>query len=404
MNISRLPVCLSLCFMLLAGHIWCEDEKELPKTVSGQLDQIIATYQNDNLIRLVNQIAPLLKRMDTDRQAAADSYLQGKGIPKLGEMVVDARFRLQESHYRGALPKPSFREAMAVSKELHDRIRFAERAFASNRVSEKPLPRVDKLDDYELLIWDLHVLRNQFTNAVKYSRAAKQFLQPFARRIEKEKADFSDDQLKIAETDFTRLTERLNKRLNDINEIEAIFRIYRLEDASAVLSKSTVLRDQLAAAFALEFDMRILENFLTQNANRLETLSREDLRDPNLLDSLRAMTNRVRKENADVIRKAELLYVGMHWWYRGRYGAGPLVRGLLKSPNATRSEEALFPLYMPIRLPRPADPYLESRPALRYERRHHYNWAVEYRPVQSRVSRHSQVTGQTKRPTSRYFY
>jgi hypothetical protein len=66
---------------------------------------------------------------------------------------------------------------------------------------------------------------------------------------------------------------------------------------------------------------------------------------------------------------------------------GPDGYGLLKSPLAMQSPATLFPLFMPIETPSPADPFGGTSaaeaavPQPRFDRRHHYNWMYEYRQL-----------------------
>jgi hypothetical protein len=83
----------------------------------------------------------------------------------------------------------------------------------------------------------------------------------------------------------------------------------------------------------------------------------------------------------DLAPKARLLFEGIYWWSRGRYGLGSDVEGLAKSPAAMRSPEAQFTLQMPAATPKPTDPAgrISAEPVPRFERRHHYLWAWEDR-------------------------
>ena len=75
---------------------------------------------------------------------------------------------------------------------------------------------------------------------------------------------------------------------------------------------------------------------------------------------------------------------GLHYWVRGRYGAGSLTGGLVKATNATDSISSMELLSMPKLRDKPISSYhSEEETTPGYDRRHHYTWAAEYRPART---------------------
>jgi hypothetical protein len=100
--------------------------------------------------------------------------------------------------------------------------------------------------------------------------------------------------------------------------------------------------------------------------------------------SVNAQIARARELADGLSYKAGLFFEGLHWWLRGRYGEGPDVGGLAKSPEALVSDAALFGIYMPTETPQPSDPSdaRVKRATPRFDRRHHYWWTWEDRRLQ----------------------
>ena len=66
---------------------------------------------------------------------------------------------------------------------------------------------------------------------------------------------------------------------------------------------------------------------------------REQLaQDETLLATVEDKVRSARESAGDLTKQARLLYLGMHWWMRGRYGQGPEHARL---PNATLAREEL---------------------------------------------------------------
>ena len=103
---------------------------------------------------------------------------------------------------------------------------------------------------------------------------------------------------------------------------------------------------------------------------------------------------------AELLLKGELLFEGLHWWLRGRYGRGSEGGGLFKNKQVLRNPALRFGLSMPTDPPRPTVPGVVSRyePVPFADRRHHYVWAWENQGIELRQFKSS------VRVTSREFY
>lgn len=125
----------------------------------------------------------------------------------------------------------------------------------------------------------------------------------------------------------------------------------------------------------------------------LSSVTHHDLSDPRIGEQLRATLHEGRTlAGADLITKSRLLFTGMHWWFRGRYGVGTDSMGLMKNERSLKSPEAMFALYMPRVPPKPTDPFSQGTPLPLVDRRHHYVWRLSNeRIVESRELAYDKV-------------
>jgi hypothetical protein len=111
---------------------------------------------------------------------------------------------------------------------------------------------------------------------------------------------------------------------------------------------------------------------------------RQSLNDPQLAETIREQVKRGQQlAGKDFLEKSRLLFTGLHWWFRGRYGMGTDGNGLLKSKLALTSPDAQFGLYMPKEVPKPTDPRQGGKQVPSVDRRHHYIWQFETRTIQT---------------------
>jgi len=187
--------------------------------------------------------------------------------------------------------------------------------------------------------------------------------------------------------DFAAQQREIAALHQDLNERGLELRLDRIEFAKRILEESKDLKQRFLAAYAMGVDGEILYQGFK---NYRGVFQRERLRAPQLTETLRIDIDHYGKDLAgDLVKKSELLFAGLHWWRRGRYGRGPEGNGLLKSQEALRNPAAQIALFMPMFTPEPTDPMKPGRQSPDYDRRHHWTWAWEDRQFDS------QATGST---------
>ena len=243
-------------------------------------------------------------------------------------------------------------------------------------------------DRYKRLLWDVHVLVNEIQNAQNLVLYGKQMAKTPKRR----KRKLGAEQEPAEEVDYDAHLADIEKRSLDVAERRMELRLDRLQLAGEILHDSTEFRRRFMAAWSVDLDGDQLTRFFAEN--KRHTFGRPRLNEPGLAKILEDEIETFREMAGDLTAKSRLFHRGLHWWFRGRYGRGPYGNGMLKSQAAVTSPTAVFGLYMPMKRPKPTDPYeLASAQVPQYGRRHHDAWRYEYRNVGFRNVTETKVLG-----------
>ena len=389
MNMSRfaLPaLCLVCC---QAGFLIAQDaprdEKLTPALVRKVQETVIDPFEFGDPARLIAGVDDLLKSTSPKLLDGINRKLQEGGYPTLEDLAGDACIQAIEQGWANQLPALKWNLARVVLPNISNRISTLLSEQDRHPLMQNTIAVPESYEAYEAGLWDLHVFDKQLRNAMELSRIAHGMSKPFKQKFEELAASDSS-----VDVDFESLSTKIGQQQHKRAEREAEVRYYRIEDAAQTLAESKDFEQRIRAAFALEYDALALFEFFQSYGEGKTPIKRVGLKAPELPTTIDNIVKQGRTDGADVIRKATLLNVGLHWWTRGRYGAGPLRNGLLKSPQALQSAAAQFPLYMPVK-PSATDPDPQTSRSLaakspQYDRRHHYIWAIEYRPIQTSVS------------------
>lgn len=309
----------------------------------------------------------------------------------LGETLLDARLRLVEQGLARQAPAVQPQEALLLLAALKTRVEQVLAKGKENPAFAKEEPAT--LDEFEKLFWSTHVLSNQLSNAGRFIDYA-QALKPTAKKYKPKANDTTD--LRILQADWGQLKTDLSDLREKLTRRDRDWRVARLKLADQVLTGSKDIEQRLLAAEALDLDANVLQQALVKDATFRSELGSKI---KTTLKHAQAAAGR------DLLQKSQLLYTGLHWWVRGRYGLGTTGGGLLKDPSALQSSEAMFGLMMPIEQPEPTPPNsVTSVPLI--SRRHHYIWQLETRQFgqSSKTSDVSTSRGGDVVIATNYFY
>jgi hypothetical protein len=364
---------------------------ELAPAVQRRLDEkVIAPFTIGNMPEMIAGITDLVHSSSPELLSQIDSRLTELGYSTLGKLATNVWIENIEQGAAAGLPKLSWQMAQQILPRIKLQIIEQLNQQKLHPLMRDPIEYPADFAGFEAGLWDLHVFDRQLQNAIVLAESADKLIKPFQRKFDGLSGNEQEKKL-----DFAALAVLASQQQSLLAEHEAEVRIYRMENAALALADSKDFETRLRAAFALEYDAVALDAFFKSHPQPI----RDALQGDQLQQNVQALVKQGRDAGQDVIHKAALLNVGLHWWVRGRYGAGPLRWGLLKSPHAIESAAKQFPLYMPIK-PVATDP-ANSRSLVKspqVDRRHHYIWAVEYQEIQSsaRSTSHSTSTRDEK--------
>lgn len=362
------------------------DAPRLTPALQQAFEAIRAAHVAGDSAELWQSLARTVARVRDPQVQELNRVLAAEDIPAVEELLVEARLNLVQQGLADALAEPGIRERLLVLSGLDQRI-----AGTLEQVAEHPLLSADAAatDDLERLereLWDLHVLKNRLLVA---ERCAGDSV-----RLARGVPDPTFEQLEPSEKAIVALgrvpdLEEIQQARWNVLEAELARRLHRLETGVEILRDSTFRRERFLAAYSTHLDARVLSAFFEGRAHHAEPppLTRKSLGDPETPGRVTALAAEAGQLAGDLAERSRLFFEGLHWWLRGRYGAGPDLGGLAKSAVALREPGALWWLYMPAEPPVPTDPADPTTPAIpACDRRHHFTWAWEDRRVQERAA------------------
>jgi hypothetical protein len=168
-----------------------------------------------------------------------------------------------------------------------------------------------------------------------------------------------------------------------LDETAMLIRLERLRSGTQILRNPELTKDRFQAAFTTSLDAQEW----TQFQKEIESATRRKpqktkLARPDFIKSVAKEIEKSEKLAGDLAAKSRQFHEALHWWLRGRYGAGTEIAGLAKSPSAIRNPRLMTELDMPAEPPNPRVASGDlNKDVPRYDRRHHYTWAWENRRV-----------------------
>ena len=173
---------------------------ELTSKQQATVDQLISFHSRGNSVALLKSAATLTQRAKPEQLDAIDEYLHEQDIPPISELMADTRLKLVLQGQTKHLPKPTQQETLLTIPRINDIVSEAVDAVDDQAILQDPLPTYDSLDEYEKLLWDVHVLENNLRNALNIATYGDQMM-TFAKRFKPD--SMTAQQQAIAQTNFT---------------------------------------------------------------------------------------------------------------------------------------------------------------------------------------------------------
>jgi hypothetical protein len=264
---------------------------------------------------------------------------------------------------------PQGRELFLTLEGLGDQIRATQAEIQAHPVMTDYAPQPQRLDEFERLLWQFHVLHNRLLLV----RQTGEFGAILVR------AGASGNQARAIAT-FAALMDKTSELEQQLHERRLLARIQRVRLSLKLLQTSESLEERFPAAYSVDFDGDILLDQFVGPRSRGLRFQEPSLQTRELPDDISRDIEQGRKLAGDLVEKSRLLFEGMHWWFRGRYGRGTNDGGLMKSFEAMESPDARMALFMPMKMPRPTDPMREDNAIPAVDRRHYSLWLTTERP------------------------
>lgn len=340
-------------------------------------NELLPAYQAGDPAALIRVIGEQIFRQSDQQTAALNQALAADKLPSLGRMLTDARMSLARLNAGSSAPAATMPEIVLMVVEIDRQVQEKVAAAKKLELFADPLPKPASLTEYRDHLWNAHVQNNELINAAFLATQGRALLQ--SPLIAKVKNPTPAQQAAFA-IDFGKHHTEIVQLHRDLNERGVEFRIQRVEFALNVLEDARDIKQRMLAAYAAGVDGELLYQIVH---NYRGQIGREKLRSPTLATELRGNVDHCKELAGDLIKKSELLYAGLHWWRRGRYGRGPEGNGLLKSEEALADPAAQIALFMPQVTPAPTDPAKGIPFSPDYDRRHHWTWAWQDRQFET---------------------
>jgi len=302
--------------------------------------------------------------------AAADALLAERSVPPLKQILAAGRLMIFQFGSEQAILPPQGKELLLTLEGLGDLISATQAEAQSHPLMSDYAPRPQRLDEFERVFWQFHVLHNRLL--------VTQQTGEFGALLVRAGADARNQARAIAA--FADLMEKTNDLDRKLHERRLEARIQRLRLACELLETTTSLEERFLAAYAVDFDGEILQTQFLAIQDHGRRFKEPALQSRELPGRIERDLEQGRKLAGDLLDKSRLLFEGVHWWFRGRYGRGTNDDGLMKSWEAIESPEARMALFMPMKIPQPTDPLQEHAPVPAVNRRHYSLWLTTQRP------------------------
>jgi hypothetical protein len=352
--------------------------KLTPKQSAFVQTELLPAYQGGEPLTLLNLVNGQLARWTDPQIAGINQLLAELKAPTLDKMLTDARMNLVRAGIANKGPEPTARETAIVLREIKRRIEEILNTAQKIKLMQEPLPQPKSLTEFRDLLWDAHVQNNELINADGLAQQGHLITQ--SKVVSKAKNATAADKALFG-TKFADIITRIRAVHRELNERGVELRVSRVKFALKILQESKDIKERFFAAYAVGIDGELLVNGFNESPG---PFGRESLNAPGFALALKSDVDRGKQLAGDLVNKSKLLFAGLHWWRRGRYGRGVELNGLLKNQAAQTQLAAQIALNMPRVSPVPVDPAKNPMNQIPdYDRRHHYTWTWQTRQFQT---------------------
>ena len=224
--------------------------------------EVMPLYMRGDTVGLVRALSDLARKANDEQIEAVDAMLAAKEIPPTAKLLTSSRLALIRFSSPVVLPKPTTREVMLMLPQLAESVQSTLMdGLSDHEAMREELPKFDRLDEYENLFWDIHVLENQMRNARFIAEKSAKLSRSISGRARKKLSEAERESISY---DFEEALKELKSGYDDLQQRKLEMRIDRLDLAVRVLNASDNYIDRLEAAFAVDLDGELLDKFIKQ--------------------------------------------------------------------------------------------------------------------------------------------
>ena len=352
---------------------------------------VIAPLESGDHDAFRYQFGKLLKRLSTDDFDDVEAFGESENVGSLKSAFFGA---WQDAVLAGRVPA-DFKLKRQVVMYLAASAEFSTANLIQEIQKHELMTAADVSLDWSEsrnFFKNVELLKRRIADHEAMGNFVDQALAPY-RKSRSTKKEFA-----AVLNQFQSAGESFSKAKNEVLEKEAIRRLQRFNSAAEQLLKPNEFEVSLIAALFFNEDVVSLKTFF----GSAESLDAEELKDPELTDSVVKTIADVKASGNTAIGKASLLSEGLYQWTRGRYGIGPLGDGMLKAEFAGRQQNVNVSAES-IKMPEDFvayDPYSkdydeEKSGQKACERRHFETWDLEFRPLQTFINTETETETET---------
>ena len=339
-------------------------------------ERILPAYFDNDALTLFKNASQLFSNLRDEQTEKTNAYLTRRGIPDLGTVVARARLELVKANFVAKLEKPTAREIPFLIAETQDQISSGIKEVGESTLFDES-KKAMSFRELETVLWKSRAATNQLGSLMRLVGYQNQLLQRKRRQNES-----VDNEARVrANQILSELRETATRLADNVVEL----RMQRIQLSRETLESSSEFRERLLSAWYGELDSNALLDLVKQTDSGHAVPDR--LLEAGMETTIVARRNAIRElAGIDLMKKSKLLFEGLHWWLRGRYGMGTRARGFLKHPTSLKSPQRMFALYMPVEPPTPTPPLDTYGGVPEIDRRHHYIWRFEHRRLVTKIS------------------
>ena len=355
------------------------DSAKIPNQTLSRLNkEVIPLLENQQRSAATDILMVLLPKTDATVVDLIDQHLESRGLSAGSALFTDRVLQRVEAGLVDLDKPPTSTELALLVPQLTERIdKLIDRATASPRLNgQEAMPQA--WQSIEKFFWDFHVASNELNAHIRLG----EFGQTISKRFLQSKSENRDVELVASAERFGPLVERLVKIRQQLIEQEALYRQQQMTQATNQINQANDFRGRFLGMMSLVSARQFFQDFF--QAYQPGQLNHPVLAREAFQADITQQIQAAQEPNRELLTKVERLQQGLHWWFRGRYGRGAEAIGLMKSPQAMHSPQAMFGLYMPRQRPEPTP--LENRydaiaAVPDYQRRHYHTWPIGHQQI-----------------------